>query len=155
MANDRSDEIEQEKPLDYEGLIIEEDERSVELGDLPRTQTLSEAEQETEQISDIKSVLKYLHHQYRDKQLNELLQSAASSRIFPDNLLDKQYAIAAPYIESHADDPDFDVMGTISMVQDALSRGFEGRQRLEDLEIGGVIHEEEIDKLSKELGLAG
>ncbi len=45
-------------------------------------------------------------------------------------------------------------MGTISIVQDALSRGFEGRQRVEDLEIGGVIHEEEVEKLSKELGLA-
>lgn len=142
-------------PLKYEDVVIEEDERAVAVGELPKAGTLSEAEQETEQISDLKAVLKYLHHQYPDKKLNNILQSAASSRIFPDNLLDKQYAITAPYIEEHGDEAGFDLMGTISIVQDALSRGFEGRQRIEDLEIGGVIHEEEIEKLSKELGLAG
>lgn len=150
MVDENDEEL---KPTRYEDLVIEEDERPVALEGLSRVQSLSEAEEETQQISDIKMVLKYLHHQYPDKKLNNILQSAASSRIFPDNLLDKQFLITMSHIEQHAEDPDFDVVGIISMVQDAMSRGFEGRQRVEDLEIGGVIHEEDIDKLSKELGL--
>ncbi len=153
MVEPNNEEIEG-KPPKYEDLLIEDEERPVDLENLPRAQSLSEAEDETQQVSDLKMVLKYLHPQYPDKKLNTKLQSAAASRIFADNLLDKQYSIVAPYIEEHAEDPDFDLMGSISIIQDALSRGFEGRQRVEDLEIGGVIHEEEVEKLSKELGLA-
>ena len=142
------------KPPKYEELVHEESEREVNIDDIDIAPTLSEQEEETEQISDLKAVLKYLHPQHPNRKLNFILQSAAASRIFPDNLLDKHFAIAAPYIEENADDdPNFDIMGTISTIQDAVLRGYEGRQRIEDLEIGGVIHEEEMEKLSKGLGL--
>ena len=103
---------------------------------------------------DMEDVIKeYLHPKYKNKRLNELLQSAMASRIFPDNFLDKNYLIVMSLIEEQEGDDDIDVVGIISMVQDGTSIGYEGRGRVEDLEVAGVAHEQEMEKLSKELGL--
>ena len=137
----------------YEDLKTEESERPIDLEEEEISKTLSEQEEETEQISDLKVIAKYLHPQYKDKRLNELLQSAASSRIYTDNLLDKNFLLSMSYIEEHEGEKDIDVVGYISMIQDALSRGIEGRQRIEDLELAGVVHEEEVEKLARDLGM--
>ncbi len=137
---------------EYQELIVEEPEQQLELEDAG-AQSLQEAEEEAPHQSDLQAVLKYLHPKYKDKRLNELLQSAMSSRIFPDNFLDKNYLIVMSLIEEHEGDPDIDVVGLISMVQDGTSIGYEGRGRVEDLEVAGVAHEQEMEALSKELGL--
>lgn len=142
-----------EEPVSLEAVTIEEPEQEFEFDDLGDIKTLSEAEEETPHQSDLQAVLKYLHPKYKDKRLNELLQSAMSSRIFPDNFLDKNYLLVMSLIEEHEGDDDIDIVGIISMVQDATSIGYEGRGRVEDLEVAGVAHDEEMDKLSKELGI--
>jgi hypothetical protein len=133
-------------------IVTEEPEQEVEL-DGVTPQTLGEAEEETPHQTDLQAVLKYLHPKYKDKRVNELLQSAMSSRIFPDNFLDKNYLLVMSLMEEHEGDLDIDVVGIISMVQDATSIGYEGRGRVEDLEVAGVAHEQEMEQLSKELGL--
>lgn len=143
----------QEEQSIGEPVVIEEPEQEVEFGDGSGMQTLSEAEEEAPHQTDLQAVLKYLHPKYKDKRLNELLQSAMSSRIFPDNFLDKNYLIVMSSIEEHEGDDDMDVMGIISTVQDATSIGYEGRGRVEDLEVAGVAHEQELEQISKELGL--
>lgn len=136
-----------------EPVTIEEPEQELEFGEAGGLQTLAEAEEETPHETDLQAVLKYLHPRYKDKRLNELLQSAMSSRIFPDNFLDKNYLLVMSLIEEHEGDDDIDIVGIISMVQDATSIGYEGRGRVEDLEVAGVAHEEELERMSKELGL--
>ena len=115
--------------------------------------TLSDEESGVQHKTDLQAILSYLHQHYADKRQDELLQSAASSRIFPDNYLDKNFFLSMSFIEEHEGEDDIDVTGIINRVQDATSRGYEGRQRAEDLELAGAAHEEEMEKLSKELGL--
>jgi hypothetical protein len=136
-----------------EPAVLEEPEQELELEEAEGDQTLSEAEEEAPHDSDLKAVLRYLHPKYKDKRLNELLQSAMASRIFPDNFLDKNYLLVMSLIEEKEGDNDIDVVGIISMVQDGTSIGYEGRGRVEDLEVAGVAHEEELERLSKDLGL--
>jgi hypothetical protein len=136
-----------------EPTVLEEPEQELELEEAEGAQTLSEAEEEAPHDSDLKAVLRYLHPKYKDKRLNELLQSAMASRIFPDNFLDKNYLLVMSLIEEKEGEDDIDVVGIISMVQDGTSIGYEGRGRVEDLEVAGVAHEQEMERLSKELGL--
>jgi len=144
-----------EEPVGYEPIATEEPELEFDDVELSAERTLAEAEEETPHQSDLQAVLKYLHPKYKDRRLNELLQSAMSSRIFPDNFLDKNYLLVMSLIEEHEGDDDIDIVSIISMVQDATSIGYEGRGRVEDLEVAGVAHEQEMENLSKELGLGG
>jgi hypothetical protein len=114
---------------------------------------LSEAEEGAKNVSDIQSILGFLHHQYKDKNLNEILQSAASGRTYPENVLDKNYGIVMSRIYDKDPFQPFDVFGLISIVQDGVSRGIEGRQRVEDLELAGVSNDKELEELSKKMGL--
>ncbi len=143
-----------EEELFGEPVVIEESERELGSEGDEVIQTLSEAEEETPHQTDLQAVLKYLHPQYKDRRFNELAQSAASSRVFPDNYWAKHRLLVTSLVEEYAEDnKDVDIVGIVSMMQDALSIGFEGRGRIEDLEVAGVAHEEELEKLSKELGI--
>jgi len=143
---------EDEEPVKYEELVIEEPERVIEEGTYEAGKSVSEATEEGQQQSDLKAVLSYLHPTYKDRRLNEVAQSVMASRIFPDNFLDKNYLLVMSLIEEKAAaGEDVDFMGLISAVQDFTSIAYEGRGRVEDLEVAGVIHEEELEKLSKEL----
>lgn len=135
-------------------VITDDEELDIGLEENEDIKTLSEAEEEAPHQTDLQAVLKYLHPKYKDKRLDELLQSAMSSRIFPDNFWAKHRLIVTALVEEYAEDGvDIDIMSIISMTQDALSIGYEGRGRVEDLEVAGVAHEEEMEKLSRELGL--
>ncbi len=151
MAQENKDSIE---ALLGDPLVIEEEEQELEFGDIGSAVTLSEAEEETPHQTDLQSVLKSLHPQYKDKRLNELAQSAAASRVFPDNFWAKHRLLVTSLVEEYAEEgKDVDIVGIVSMFQDALSIGFEGRGRVEDLQVAGVAHEEEMERISKELGL--
>lgn len=150
---DKDEELEEQSGTP---VVLEEPEQEIDLDEYGGGGTLSEAEEETPHMTDLQAVLKYLHPKYKDRRMNELLQSAAASRVFPDNFWAKHRLLVTSLVEECAGDgEDVDILGILSMAQDALSIGFEGRGRVEDLEVAGVAHEEEMEKLSKELGLAG
>lgn len=150
-----ADKQESEVQLLGEPVILEEPEQELgEIVGMEGVQTLSEAEEETPHQTDLQAVLKYLHPQYKDKRFNELAQSAASSRIFPDNFWAKHRLLVTALVEEYAEEgKDVDIVGIVSMMQDALAIGYEGRGRVEDLEVAGVAHEAEMEQLSKDLGL--
>ncbi len=148
----KEDEIIPEEPVTYLELKTEDPEREVGIEDYEAPKSLGEESEETEQVSDLQAALKRLHPQYSDKKLNEVLQSAMVARIPPDHILDKNYLICMAYIEEHADDPNLNIMAVISGVSDATSIGLEGRDRVEILEVAGVAHEQEMEKITKELG---
>ncbi len=151
----QGDDVDKNEETNYDDLVVEEPEQDIELEDIEGGgKTLLEAEEESPHDSDIKAIHRSLHPKYKDKKLNELAQSAMSSRVFPDNFWAKHRLIVTSLVEEYAEDgKDFDLVAIVSEVQDALSIGFEGRGRVEDLELAGVAHEEEMEKLSKELGL--
>jgi hypothetical protein len=149
---DELDEQEQlEQPTD-DGALLSLDELSVGVDDVTVGKSLSEEEEDTERKTDLQAAMKALLPRYSDPRLNELLQPAMVSRIFPDNYLDKNFLLVMSVIEEREGEDDIDVVGIISKVQDGTSIGYEGRGRVDILEIAGVAHEEELQKLSKELG---
>lgn len=75
------------------------------------------------------------------------------SRIFPDNYTDLIFLHAAALMEESDEFPD--VIGILSNVQVAASIVFEGRHIIDLLEIAGVVHQEEMERIGKELGLGG
>jgi len=147
-----AEELDEEK-LEEPGEFLDLAERDVALDEVVSPKTLSEAEEETEHKTDLQAAMKALLPRYKNKRMNDLLQPAMVSRIFPDNYLDKNFLIVMSLIEEQEGAEDIDIVGTISTVQDATSIGYEGRGRVDILEIAGVAHEEEMEKLTKELGL--
>lgn len=144
---------EQEVP-EYEDLVEELPEREIDLGDYKSPKTLTEEEEGTVQRSDIQAILKALTPVYPDKKLNEKLQPVMVSRVFPDNLLDScKMTVLSRLQDYEPDDTGIDIWGVILATHNAHSIGFEGRGIGDRLEIAGAIHEEEIEKLSKEFGL--
>jgi hypothetical protein len=138
----------------YEDMVINEPEREVKLDSyVPPAKTIDEEEEETVQKTDKQAILRALRPRIKDPVLNELAQSAMSSRIFPDNFTYKHFLIAASHIERHMYDKDLNVASIISQTQDFLSIGFEGRHIADLLELAGAETSEELDKLSKSLGL--
>lgn len=135
------------------GEFLSLEERNVELDNLESSKTLTEAEEETEHKTDLQAAMKALLPRFPTKRMNDLLQPAMVSRIFPDNYLDKNFLLVMSLIEEQEGSDDIDIVGIISIVQDATSIGYEGRGRVDILEIAGVAHEEEMEKLTKELGL--
>lgn len=137
----------------YTDLVTEEPERPTDIDGFKSPKPLTEEEEDSVSRSDLKEAMHRLLPRFVNKRIDELLQPAMVSRIFPDNYIDKHFLITASLIEEHDPTDDVDVLGIISKVQDGLSIGYEGRGRIDILEIAGVAHEEEMEKISKELGL--
>ena len=147
------EEFEEEENIEEPGELLDLAERESGLDDLEVSRTVSEAEEETEHKTDLQAAMGALLPRFKNKRMNDLLQPAMVSRIFPDNYLDKNFLLVMSTIEELEGADDIDIVGIISNVQDATSIGYEGRGRVDILEIAGVAHEEDMEKLTKELGL--
>ena len=137
----------------YAELVGELPEREVNSGEYRAPKSFSEEEEETVQKTDIQAILRELVPKLPNKRMRDLLQPALVSRVFPDNYTDKHFLLSAALIEEHEPEDDVDVIGIISITQDVLSKAYEGRHIIDLLELAGVAHEEEMEKLSKEFGL--
>lgn len=142
------------EPLEYNDLVTEEPEREIDIEDFDAPKSVTEAEEEAPQLSDLKAVLCSLSPKFKVSRVNDLVQSAMVSRVPPDNLLDKQKIIVLSLVEEYnEDDAEIPVIDIIMNVQDALLIGLEGRGIVERLEIAGVAHEEEMEKIARDLGI--
>lgn len=150
---DMPEDIDDELPV-YDRMVVEEPEREISLEGLDVPKTLSEEEEETPQRTDIQAILKALTPKYPDKKLDDQLQPVMVSRVFPDNLLDScKMTVLSRLQHFEPSNSEFDIWGIILATHNAHSIGFEGRGIVDRLEIAGVAHEEEMEKLSKEFGL--
>lgn len=141
-------------PLKFEDVAVEEPAREVVGASAYSPQSVTEAEESTPSKSDIRAVVDALTPKFSNKRLNELLQPTMVSRIFPDNYIDKMRLLAIAMIEEMGPDPvKCDPILYISNVQDACSIAFEGRHIIDLLEVAGVVHEEEMQKIAKDTGL--
>lgn len=139
---------------EYEDLVTEEAELEVSVEEANgMAKGVTESEEEAEMKSDFQAAVRRLFPKYKDEELNDVLQSAMVARTFPENLKDKAYAITLSILEAQEGDPDMDVVGTISKVQDAVGIGYEGRGRIDVIEMAGAAKEEELEKISSQLGL--
>lgn len=138
---------------EYDDMVTEEDELPVKLEEHVMPRTVSEAEQETTTTSDIQAILRSLTPESKNTELNELCKSAMVSRIPPDVLMDKHFLISASLIEEQCYEEGFNPVQIISQAQDFLMIGLEGQGIIDRLEMAGVAHEAEMEKLSKELGI--
>lgn len=134
----------------------EDEELPVDLGDDDEEYALTMGEEmdSTRQVTNVQAVLKSLTPTFSNKRVNALLQPAMVSRIFPDNFMDKHFLLSAALIEEYDPFDDPPVIDIISWVQDGLSIGFEGRGIGDRLEVAGAASDEEMEKLSKQLGLS-
>ncbi len=152
MANEHEEEERLQNQEDVP-VVLEEPEQEIELEEYGEGQSLSEAEEGTLHLTDLQAVLKNLNPKYPSKRQNDLFLPITSSRVFPDNFLDLNYLLVMSQIEEQEDESDIDILAIITMTQVATSIGYEGRGRVEALEVAGVAHEQEMEKLTKELGL--
>jgi len=156
MVNEFNDKDEQfeddvnDVPAKYEDLVTEEPERDVDLKSL-EVKTVTESDEEAPHTTDLKAILNSLTPKYPDERMKNLLQNAPNSRIFPENLIDKNYLAVISLIEEHDPTDDVDVAGIILGTQDILSIGFEGRGIIEKLKLAGIAHEAELEKISRSL----
>lgn len=154
--DNRDEELEEEREEsgipDYDEMKTEEPELPIPDGYLvPRT--LTEAEGETPHSTDIQAILKALTPEVKNARVNEICKTSMVTRIPPDVMMDKHFLIAASTIEEQCYDEEFDPVMIISQTQDLLLIGSEGRGIIDRLEIAGVVHEAEMERISKELGL--
>ena len=151
MDIDELDNEETPEVPEYKDLVVKEPELEVDLED-DDSKSVTETEEESPQTSDIKAVLHAITPSSKYQRVNDLARPAMVSRIFPDNLLDKQKLVVLSLIEEHDEnDSDIPVIDYIMNVQDMFSIGYEGRGIIERLEIAGVAHEEELEKMAKDL----
>ena len=134
-------------------VVIEEAEQDVDFGDYEVGKSLSEVEEETPHQTDLQSAMRAIIPKFKDKRMDSLLQPVMVSRVFPDNYLDLNYLLVMSMIEEHEGDDDIDIVGIITGAQVATSKAYEGKHIIDILEIAGVAHEQEMENLSKELGL--
>ena len=134
-------------------VAIEEPEQEIDFGDYEAGKSLSEVEEETPHQTDLQSAMKAIIPRFKDKRMDSLLQPVMVSRVFPDNYLDLNYLLVMSQIEEHEGEPDIDIVAIITGAQVATSKAYEGKHIIDILEIAGVAHEEELEKLSKDLGI--
>jgi hypothetical protein len=136
----------------YEELVKEEPEREINLQEIPKT--IEDEENISRTKTDAQAILQALTPQFKDKELNEVLQPIMVSRVFPDNMLDScKMTVLSRLLKFSPTDNSIDVWGIISATHVAHSIGFEGRAIADRLEIAGAVQEQELEKLSKDLGL--
>ena len=147
------EEIEEEESQLDMPVVIEEAEQETDFGDYEVGKSLSEVEEETPHQTDLQSAMKAIIPRFKDKRMDSLLQPVMVSRVFPDNYLDLNYLLVMSQIEEHEGEPDIDIVAIITGAQVATSKAYEGKHIIDILEIAGVAHEEELEKLSKDLGI--
>lgn len=137
----------------YADLVIEEGEREVDIEEEYEGGSLTEQEEITGSVSDFNLLLRELNPTLKNKRLAELLATGRVSRIFPDNFLDKFGITVGMLVMEQDTSIPFGFIDFINHIQDGYSFGYEGRGIADMLEAFGAVKEEELNKLSKDLGL--
>ena len=148
------EEPEEQLPQNYEAAVTEEAERPMSLDGLGASASEAEPEEDRIHKTDIQTIVDKLVPRFGDKRRDQLLGPVMMSRIFPDNYTDLIFLHASALMEE-CENGFPDVIGILSNVQVAASIAFEGRHIVDLLEIAGVVHQEEMERIGKELGLGG
>lgn len=137
----------------YQNMVTVLPEREVFLDadDVEMHKSATEVEEDSIQQSDTKVILKALTPKSKYPRVNDICQPAMVSRIFPDNLLDKQKLIVLALLQEYGESAVPPFIDLMMNVQDFLSIGYNGMGIVERLEMAGVAREEELEKQVRDL----
>lgn len=131
-------------------------EREVDLpeDEIKKGKSLSDAESETANLTDLQATLKYLIPKFSDGEINKLAQGVMVARVFPDTYLDRMFLSVESLVEHHEvnkpEDP-IDVMMIINLVDSIFSIGLDGKGRVDVIEVmGKASMTEELENLNKQ-----
>ncbi len=148
------EEVDNDPIPDYDDMVRMEPAREVKLDEyVPPTKGIDEEEEDTSHLSDKQAAMKYLYAKYEDPYFNRLAKSTIFSRIFPDNLVDRSNLVAASKMLSDWWKPNFDPVFIVLASQDIHLKAYEGRAIADMLDLMGAENGDDIEKLSKQLGL--
>ena len=137
----------------FEDLIVEEAPRDINPDDYENPLTLTEEAEGGKQISDFRAAVQAIKPKFMTKRQNDILQPIMMGRTFPDNFLDLNCFLTLMMVEELEDKKDIDFLSILTGNQVATTISYEGRHIIDIEELFGVTRDEEMDKLSKELGL--
>ena len=149
----REEEPTEEQPANYEAKKTLVPEREVDVGEGEEHKSLAEKEAESPNLTDLQTSLKRLFPKFQDIEIDKIAQASMVARIFPDTYMPLLRMTVISLLEKHAPTEDIDIIGTISLVNAAMSIGLDGKGRIDALELAGSAKDsEEIERLSKGLG---
>ncbi len=150
-----NNEEEQDLPTpEYDNLVIEEPEHVVSLEKFEVQPSESDdGEDDTVSKTDLQAAMKAITPRFKDKRMDAILQPIMVSRIFPDEYIPLRNWVIACLMLENAHKKGLDILAITTGVQVAISKAWDGKHIIDILEIAGVAHDEELDKLSKDLGL--
>ena len=127
--------------------------------DVPNYRSATEAENTSPNDSDLESILKKLFPYFNEatmgkalsiaSELNTLAPTIMLGRVFPDNFSNKVYLIVTSIALKHYNDPDFDVVFTIMIVEGLCQIGLEGKGRVEAVIVSGNTKEQAEQESNK------
>jgi len=110
----------------------------------------SQAENLSPNDSDLESTLKRLFPSFDDVDIQRVAQVIMLGRVFPDNFSTKVYLIVSNLAIKHYNDPTFDVISTMMIVEGLCQIGLEGKGRVEAVIVSGntkEVAEQESNKM--------
>jgi hypothetical protein len=164
IPEEESDELDEDEELAdelYPVLVTEEPERHVDVGH-DGHKSLSEAETEGGNQSDLVNILKRLLPSFSDYEIDELDllgRAIMVSNVSPDMFMEAMHLTVDSIVEAHAYDgimntkKPIDVMMVINVIFGIYSPALQGKVRVELVELAGSAKDnEELEKVSKGLG---
>jgi hypothetical protein len=110
----------------------------------------SQAENTSPNDSDLESTLKRLFPFCDIEDIQHIAQFIMLGRVFPDNFSTKVYLIVTDLALKHYNDPKFDVISTMMIIEGLCQIGLEGKGRIEAVIVSGntrEVAEQESNKM--------
>ena len=129
----------------FTNLAQEEPDRENEIGiddiDL-KEKSASEQEATSPNDSELDTILKRLFPSFDDVDIERISKVIMLGRVFPDNFSTKVYLIVTNLALKHCDDPKFDVISTMMIIEGLAQIGLEGKGRVEAVIVSGKTKEQ-------------
>jgi len=142
-----------EEPPKYEDLVVEEPERPVKLAEIEVSKD-DAGDMDGDDVvtrTDLQAAMNAITPKFKSKRMNEILGPIMVSDVLTDQYLDYIYFVSMSLIEEEEGNEDVDILGILTGVNVAISKAYQKRHVFDILEIAGVAHEEEMERLSKEI----
>lgn len=127
----------------YTDLYTTEPDRGDEIeipDDVPKS--ASQAENMSPNDSDLQTTLKRLFPTFDDSDINRIAQVIMLGRVFPDNFSEKVRLIVVGIALKHYNDPAFDVIQTMMIIEGIAQIGLDGKGRVETVVVSGNAREQ-------------
>jgi len=105
-----------------------------------RNKSYTAAQEETNKLTDMQATFRHLLPNYSITEINDIAQAIMMARIFPQNFRPLFRKIVVMVMRAN---PDLDPELVQIQVNSAMTIGYDGRCRVEFVEVAGVLGDEE------------